>query len=82
MKRQSPDTPPGPQDADAVVRWRLVELLQYSFPQALAERVAEDHRYDLHELIELVEDGCSPALAVRILSPLEGSDELAKAREE
>jgi hypothetical protein len=82
MKRQSSDLPPEePRDAEAVVQWRQVELLQCGFPQALAERVAGDQRFDLHELIKLVEDGCSPALAVRILSPLEGSDELAQARE-
>jgi hypothetical protein len=28
-------------------------------------------RYDLHVLIELVEHGCPPELAIRILSPLE-----------
>jgi hypothetical protein len=27
--------------------------------------------YDLHALIELVERGCPPALAVRILGPLD-----------
>ena len=38
---------------------------------ALAARLAEDARYDLHALIELVERGCAPELAVRILAPLE-----------
>ena len=36
-------------------------------------RLARDPRYDLHALIELVERGCPPELAVRILAPLEGS---------
>jgi hypothetical protein len=58
----------------AVVHWRRVELLHSGFPRSLAARVAQDERYDLHQLIELVEHGCSPALAVRILSPLEGRD--------
>ena len=31
----------------------------------------EDQRYDLHALIELVEHGCPPLLAVRILAPLD-----------
>lgn len=61
-----------------VVEWRRVELLENGFPPELAERVAGDRRYDLQELIKLVEDGCSPALAVRIVSPLDG---LAEARE-
>jgi hypothetical protein len=51
-----------------------MELLDCGFPRALAARVARDERYDLHQLIELVEQGCSPALAVRILSPIEGHD--------
>jgi uncharacterized membrane protein len=48
-----------------------MELLQCGFPQALARRVARDERYDLHQLVELVERGCSPALAVQILSPVD-----------
>jgi hypothetical protein len=51
-----------------------MELLHFGFPRPLAARVARDERYDLHELIELVEHGCPPALAVRILAPLEGRD--------
>jgi hypothetical protein len=40
--------------------------------------VARDGRYDLQQLIELVEHGCSPALAVRILSPLDAKSALTK----
>jgi hypothetical protein len=36
--------------------------------------VASDGRYDLHRLIELVERGCQPELAVRILAPLEADE--------
>jgi hypothetical protein len=61
-------------DSQAVVNWRRTELIQCGFPRQLAARVARDERYDLHQLIELVHEGCSPALAVRILSPAEGSD--------
>jgi hypothetical protein len=62
-------------DAQAVVKWRRVELMQCGFPRSLAARVAQDERYDLHQLIDLVHQGCSPALAVRILSPVEASGE-------
>jgi hypothetical protein len=62
-------------------RWRRAELLHHGFPAALAASVAEDQRYDLRELIELVEQGCAPALAVQILSPLDGRVELVEARE-
>jgi hypothetical protein len=57
-----------------IVNWRQLELEQCGFPRSLAARVARDERYDLHQLIELVLQGCSPALAVRILSPLEGRE--------
>jgi hypothetical protein len=60
------------QGAQAVVRWREAELVQCGFPVLLAARVARDERYDLQQLIELVEQGYSPALAVRILSPADG----------
>jgi hypothetical protein len=63
--------PPKPQDAHAVVSWRRTELLRCGFPRSLAVRIARDERYDLHYLIELVEQGCSPTLAVRVLSPME-----------
>ena len=41
------------------------------FPRPLAMQLADDRRYDLHALIELVEHGCPPELATRILAPLE-----------
>jgi len=66
--------PPKQQDAQAVVNWRRRELLDSGFPRSLAARIARDERYDLHQLIELVAHGCSPALAARILSPVEGHD--------
>jgi hypothetical protein len=37
----------------------------------LAILLAPDPRYDLHALIELVEQGCPPELAPRILTPME-----------
>jgi hypothetical protein len=40
------------------------------FQLALADRLAQDARFDLHGLIELAEHGCPPELAVRILAPL------------
>ena len=48
--------------------------MQCGFPPQLADRVARDERYELQQLIQLVHEGCSPALAVRVLSPLEGND--------
>jgi hypothetical protein len=54
-----------------VVRWRREQLADTGFGFPLAAEVAKDARYDLHELIQLVERGCRPELAVRILAPLE-----------
>jgi hypothetical protein len=57
--------------AHDVVRWRRKQLTQSGFPLPLAARLAKHPRYDLHALIELVERGCRPDLAVRIAAPLE-----------
>ena len=53
-----------------VVRWRRRQLTHTGFPPPLAAAIAEDARYDLHALIELVERGCRPDLAVRIFAPV------------
>jgi hypothetical protein len=57
--------------ATQVVAWRREQLLAATFRFELANQLAADWRFDLHALIELVEQGCKPALAVRILSPLD-----------
>ena len=55
---------------DEVVSWRSRRLRASGFGPELTEVTARDCRYDLHGLIELVNDGCRPELAVRILAPL------------
>ena len=57
-----------------VNRWRHEQLILSGFSRPVADRIARDARYDLHRLIELVEQGCPPELAVRILAPLEPSE--------
>lgn len=54
-----------------LVRWRREQLVDSGFAFPLAARLAKDSRYDLHALIELVERGCAPDLAARILAPLD-----------
>ena len=61
-------------ETQEVVSWRRDQLVHAGFALTVAVRVAHDPRYDLHALIELVERGCSPELAVRILAPLEDSE--------
>jgi hypothetical protein len=58
-----------------VVRWRREQLVESGFSLPTAARLARNARYDLHALIELVERGCPPTLAARILAPLD--DEVA-----
>lgn len=60
--------------AKGVVRWRRDQLVGSGFPLPLAARLARDPRYDLHALIELVERGCPPALATRIVAPLDDEE--------
>ena len=60
-----------------VVRWRTEQLLSSGVSQPLATHIGPDPRYDLHALIELVERGCAPELAVRILAPLEPAGDAA-----
>lgn len=54
--------------------WRRVQLLRAGFDDEQAFRVAADEAIDLHALIDLVECGCPPELALRILWPLERED--------
>jgi hypothetical protein len=60
--------------APEVVSWRQNQLIRAGFTPAAAALLATDPRYDLHALLELVEAGCSPELAVQILAPLDESD--------
>jgi hypothetical protein len=52
-----------------VTAWRLCRLLESGFPEDLAQELAAAPRVDLHALLELVDRGCPPALAARILAP-------------
>jgi hypothetical protein len=57
--------------AHDVAGWRREQLAANGFPRWLATLVVRDRRFDLHALIELVERGCPPELAVRIVAPLD-----------
>jgi hypothetical protein len=61
---------PGRAAAD-MIRWRRERLLSAGFDLELAKEISHDSGIDLHALIELVERGCPPPLAARILAPLE-----------
>ena len=51
--------------------WRLCWLLDAGFDRELAEQLATT-AVDLRALLELVDRGCPPELAARILAPIPG----------
>ncbi len=58
-------------DWERWVQWREGRLLTAGFGAELAEDLAHQERVDLHELLKLVDRGCPPHLAARILAPLD-----------
>ena len=58
-------------DVEPPVRWQARRLRSAGFSEAQAARLAEDSAYDLHALLELVDRGCPPELAARIVAPLD-----------
>jgi hypothetical protein len=63
-------------DADGIVVWRIERLRGAGCSAPLADSLAHDTRYDLHELLKLIDRGCPAQLAARILAPLESEHEL------
>jgi hypothetical protein len=53
------------------VAWRAQCLRGAGFERSAANRLARDRAFDLHALLELVDRGCPPELAVRIAAPLD-----------
>jgi hypothetical protein len=58
-------------DLDRLTQWRRERLLSAGFPPELAERLAHERSADLHALLDLVDRGCPPVLAARILAPID-----------
>jgi hypothetical protein len=61
----------------AVLVWRRRQLTAAGFRQPLSHALALDPRVDLHVLLDLVDRGCPPELAARILAPVEEVGEVA-----
>ena len=59
----------------ALVHWRRAQLERAGFDAELAAVLARDPRTDVHALLELIDRGCPPALAARILAPLDGGED-------
>jgi hypothetical protein len=65
---EQPGAEPGTSE---IVAWRRKRLHKAGFDNRLAEQLSRECAVDLHALIVLVERGCPPPLAARILAPLE-----------
>jgi hypothetical protein len=57
-------------DSD-LIEWRKRRLRVAGFAPAAAAALAADCAADLHALLDLVDRGCPPHLAARILAPLD-----------
>jgi hypothetical protein len=53
------------------VAWRRARLRKAGFDTALTEQLSHECAVDLHALIGLVERGCPPPLAARIMAPFD-----------
>ncbi|MGY1742611.1 MULTISPECIES: hypothetical protein [unclassified Blastococcus] len=60
-----------PPDVEA---WRRRRLADAGFPAPLAARLAATPGVDLHALLDLVDRGCPPELAARILAPVDDAE--------
>jgi hypothetical protein len=54
-------------ELDRIERWRAEELVRAGYGARAAERLAARHDVDLHLAVGLIERGCPPELALKIL---------------
>ncbi|HEU6446169.1 MAG TPA: hypothetical protein VFL61_14030 [Gaiellaceae bacterium] len=54
-------------ELEKIERWRAEELVRAGFGTRAAGRLAARHDIDLHRAVGLLEQGCPPELAVKIL---------------
>jgi len=57
--------------AAGIASWRYERLRRAGLDAEPAEVLSHESDLDLHALIELIERGCPPGLAARILAPLD-----------
>jgi hypothetical protein len=60
-----------PSSSIQVVEWRRSRLVRAGCGPDLAAELANDCAIDLHALLELIDRGCPPELAARILAPID-----------
>src|SRR5436190_22712957 len=71
MRAERRNTSAAAQEPPRWVQWRVRRLRSLGFSTDLAEELARDGQLDIHALLELVDRGCPPILAARILAPLD-----------
>jgi hypothetical protein len=54
-------------ELERVERWRTEELIRAGYDPGSAAQLAADHTVDLHRAAEMLSQGCSPELALKIL---------------
>ena len=54
-------------ELERVESWRQQELERAGYPTAAAAKLAARHDIDLHFAVQLVQRGCPPDVALRIL---------------
>jgi hypothetical protein len=63
------------QDASGLVAWREARLHLAGFDAEAASGLAREEAIDFHALLDLIDHGCPPHLAARILAPLDSEKE-------
>ncbi len=61
------ETSPRPTEQELVERWRAEELERAGYPADAAAELAMRTDVDLHRAAALLEQGCTPELALQIL---------------
>jgi hypothetical protein len=54
-------------ELDRITSWRAEELERAGYERRAAARIAARHDVDLHQAVELLQQGCPPELALGIL---------------
>lgn len=72
--RQPPSHPAPAAPHGTIAEWRRRRLAAAGFEPRLAAELADEPAVDLHELLTLLDRGCAPELAARILAPLDRRD--------
>jgi hypothetical protein len=72
MRTSRLEADPTPRSAD-IIAWRRNRLVASGFAPDVAAKLAGSRDIDLHAVLQLVDRGCPPRLAARILAPLDGS---------